>query len=764
MLAACSQHRPVSRNGAALLPIFPSVFLLASELDYSHRFMRKSLIQYFCCFWCKHQQSSMDTPAPPYESPNAQIYQPLSSPDSIRILTLFECDSEDDDIECHLAEVRRSDLNEGAESYIALSYAWGEVHFSHEIWLGDQRFLIGANLHAALRHLRRRDRPIRLWVDAVCINQADLTEKSSQVQQMRNIFSAASETIIWLGPAGGNTSVAAWNFLERHSTWALNDTHEVDYTRPAKLEEELLSFRGEFRDVEIDVLSRPWFRRLWVFQEAVLSRTLSVQCGYRRIAWDDFAKTVLQSDRRDDRYGFSMRDDGRRDIVQAISQTRREYLQRRGPQETPSSSQLPPSSMLRVLKLLHRGRYLRVSDAKDKIFGFLGIAEGIDTNDPRFRVDYNLSPRTLYTQFARNVIETTNSMEILSYVDFSTPFKQGATVETPSWAPCWDYESPFVNRGVHYRSNLTMLDTLPRESSQEREARQIRVAGSNIIWSHSESQFTTVDSMEVSGRIVGRIGPLTGSIRVNGNDQALFQHLTGAVEDENEALTLSMALWARKLTSTSYSLDLKAGKDFIDRAKFDGVPWEDLGRPDEDDPDLSHSQSQLQDLSSIHLSLKQATLYDPNLPVYAHLYRRGQATATWSGQNLDRDVPRSYPRVIDEESIVDGRRLAIIRNETDTDADESEHAAGRLALVPGSASEGDMIIQISGARVPFVIRKGENDWTEIASITKRTTSFGSSYSKPMKSWTFPWELIGECLLNGFEELAENDMDTRFRLV
>lgn len=34
---------------------------------------------------------------------------------------------------------------------------------------------------------------------------------------------------------------------------------------------------------------------------------------------------------------------------------------------------------------------------------------------------------------------------------------------------------------------------------------------------------------------------------------------------------------------------------------------------------------------------------------------------------------------------------------------------GQLALVPGLALKGDMVIQISEARVPFVIRKGEND-------------------------------------------------------
>jgi hypothetical protein len=711
----------------------------------------------------------MESPAPPYETPNAPLYQPLSSPDSIRVLTLFECDSEDDDIECHLAEIRFSDLDGDAEGYTALSYAWGELNFSHEIWLGDQRLLIGANLDSALRHLRRRDHPIRLWVDAVCINQADLVEKNSQVQQMRKIFSTASETIIWLGPAEGNTTVAAWNFLERQSTWALNDEQEIDHTIPAKLEEELLSFRGEFRDVEIDTLSRPWFGRLWVFQESVLSRKLSIQCGCRRIAWDDFSKAVLQSDRHDDRYGFSMREDGRRDIVRAISRARREYLQHCELDEPRSLSHRPevsgaPLSMLKVLRLLHRGRYLQASDARDKIFGFLGIADGIDTNDPRFNVDYRLSPRSLYIQFARNLIEATNSLEVLSYVDFSTALGHSQTVETPSWVPCWDYESPFVNHGVHHRSNLTILDTIPAESNEESEARGIRVADSNIIWPHSESEGAAVDSMEVSGRIVGRIGPLTGTIGLNGNDQALFKHLLGDVEDENERFNLSMAFWARKLTSTSFGFNFKADKDFIDRVRVDGVPWEELDRADEDDPNFSDSQSRLEQLRGLHLHLKQGTLHDPNLPVCGHLYRRGQATASWSGQNLDRDIPRISPRVIDEESIVDGRRLAVCRNETTTDADSSNQAAGQLALVPGSAKEGDVIIQISGARVPFVVRKRPTDWSNVAGATDTVTSSQESLVRVLKSWTFPWELVGDCLLNGFEELAEQAMDTRFLLV
>lgn len=710
----------------------------------------------------------MDDQAPPYETPNAHLYQPLSNADSIRLLTVFECDSEDDDIECHLAETRLCDVDVNGQGYTALSYAWGDLKFTHEIWLGDQRFLIGANLDAALRHLRRRDIPIRLWVDAVCINQGDIAEKNRQVQRMRDIFSAASETIIWLGPSGGNTSVAAWNFLERHSSWALNDRRERDHTLPAKLEEDTLSFRGEFRDVEIDVLSRPWFTRLWVFQEAVLSRTLSVQCGHRRIAWEDFSKTVLGSERHHDRYGFSTWEDGKKAIVRDISVARWEYLHKNGLDHSSPSlglAEAPTASvrMLNIFKLLHRGRYLEASDTRDKIFGFMGIAEGIDTNDPRFHVDYGLDTRILYIQFARNMVETTDSLDILSYANFSTPARHIAKIELPSWAPCWDYESRFVNRGVH-RNNQTVLDIIPAESFEESTLRRTRVAGSNITWSQRQPESTGLDSMEVSGRVVGRIQARTAPIGLNRNDQVLFQHLIDNVDGEDKKFILVMALWARILTSTYHSFNAKADMDFVNRARIDGVPWEDLDRAEQDDPNFPEGFLGSKDLGGLRLHLRQATHLEPDLPVQGHLYRRGQAAANWSGQSIDRDIPSSMLRVTDEESIVDGRSLAVCVHGTSTDSDAPGQAAGQLALVPGGANEGDTIIQISGARVPFVVRKRSSDWSEMPGTRDTDLLTPQDHIRAIKSWTFPWELIGDCVLNGFEEMAEDAMDTRFRLV
>jgi hypothetical protein len=713
----------------------------------------------------------METHPSPYQPSNAGLYSPLSGPDSIRILTLFECDDKDDDIECYLTELCLSDVNTETEGYTALSYVWGELKFSHEIWLGDQRFLIGANLDSALRHLRRRDRPIRLWVDAVCINQDDLMEKTSQVQQMRNVFSAASETIIWLGPSEGNTATSAWNFLERHSAWALDDQQEVDRTIPAKLEEQLISFRGELRDVEVDILSRPWFGRLWVVQEAVLSQTLCIQSGHRRIPWNDFSNTVLGSERHEDRYGFSMRYDDPRHIVQFISLARREYMRQQGLDEPSCSSQFlkvstPSLSILHILELLHSGRYLQASDARDKIFGFLGIATGIDANDTRFSVDYTLSPRSLYTHFARSLVEANNSLEILSYVDFPGPLLPRPTVETPSWAPCWDYESPAVMYCKHHRGALKVIDTIPAETKTEIEARRRRVSNSHIVWSHFEIESDTVDSMEVSGRIIGRIKSLTKRIMLHENDHILFKYLLGSFEDENERFALSMALWVRKLTSTNYGIDLRADQEFIDDARFDGVAWEVLDGAEENDPHLPNNKSRPNHLGDVYLHITQASLGDPKLPVHGHLHDRVKAAADWSITRFDQDIPGRRLRVTHNQSIVDGRKLAVCGNRTFNAAEDSGQATGQLVLVPASAKEGDAVIQISGARVPFVVRGGYTDWMSSTAGKSMNSDKLPKESNvyALNAGVFQGKLVGECLLNRFEELAEDDMDTRFRLV
>jgi hypothetical protein len=55
------------------------------------------------------------------------------------------------------------------------------------------------NLFEALLHLRGKKETRILWVDAVCINQQDKSERNEQVRWMGEIYSSVQQVIIWLG-------------------------------------------------------------------------------------------------------------------------------------------------------------------------------------------------------------------------------------------------------------------------------------------------------------------------------------------------------------------------------------------------------------------------------------------------------------------------------------------------------------------------------------------------------------------------------------
>jgi hypothetical protein len=72
-------------------------------------------------------------------------------------------------------------------------------HEAKPFFLGDQVLYLRENLWKALASLREKKAERVVWIDAICINQADTSERNYQVQQMRRIYRGAKEILIWLG-------------------------------------------------------------------------------------------------------------------------------------------------------------------------------------------------------------------------------------------------------------------------------------------------------------------------------------------------------------------------------------------------------------------------------------------------------------------------------------------------------------------------------------------------------------------------------------
>ena len=116
----------------------------------------------------------------------AYSYTPFANENSIRLLHLepgFDGTRLQASLSVH-------DLD-GQFSYDALSYVWGNPDLNKSLSIDEQELRITYNLHTSLRHLRYPDRVRTLWIDAICINQQDLTEKGPQVALMGRIYRQA---------------------------------------------------------------------------------------------------------------------------------------------------------------------------------------------------------------------------------------------------------------------------------------------------------------------------------------------------------------------------------------------------------------------------------------------------------------------------------------------------------------------------------------------------------------------------------------------
>lgn len=106
---------------------------------------------------------------------------------------------------------------ENVPEFEALSYARGSTGYPIEILIetksGPGVVKITQNLHDALHRLRYETRPRVLWIDAICIDQQNIPERSSQVRRIADIYPVAEIVIVWLGRETNHSSLGL-NLLE----------------------------------------------------------------------------------------------------------------------------------------------------------------------------------------------------------------------------------------------------------------------------------------------------------------------------------------------------------------------------------------------------------------------------------------------------------------------------------------------------------------------------------------------------------------------
>jgi Heterokaryon incompatibility protein (HET) len=123
------------------------------------------------------------------------VYSALP-PHYIRVLLLHGAPKRSDPLFC---EITALPVDKLAERYIAVSYTWDNQSPSVPTKCGDRFLLATRNCYEALQAMREADSSLLVWIDGLCINQADLIEKSVQVSMMKAIFENAGAVYLWLG-------------------------------------------------------------------------------------------------------------------------------------------------------------------------------------------------------------------------------------------------------------------------------------------------------------------------------------------------------------------------------------------------------------------------------------------------------------------------------------------------------------------------------------------------------------------------------------
>lgn len=343
-------------------------------------------------------------------------YMPIASDGTeIRLLRLKQSRTRNEPIRIELLHAKLDDELD----FYALSYTWGSATFPHIILADDKVLSCTSNLHSALQHLRRRSEDLVMWIDAICIDQSNLEERSQQVGIMRSIYQRASQVIVWLGPSSSQTEMAMKLIFK------LRD-HRQDRKYIKKKISDPKSLKG-FEAI-IKLFTLDYWYRAWVVQEVCSAKNIIVYCGNFSIPWQDLVSVqkMLEEDYDNEILAISSSNPAMRSTISR----RGPYLLRLIDRDLRAE---PPDLFEIVIKHITK----QASDPRDKIYAFVGVSN----EDKSYPIDYSLPVSQVYMHFVQHIIVQSKTLDVICAVPWNG---NDSSVNLPSWVPNWGMENPYI--------------------------------------------------------------------------------------------------------------------------------------------------------------------------------------------------------------------------------------------------------------------------------------------------------------------------------
>ncbi|KXS93518.1 hypothetical protein AC578_1445 [Pseudocercospora eumusae] len=305
------------------------------------------------------------------------------------------------------AHVQAHAAQSASPAFNALSYTWGSWDDHQHITLqGQAGFPVTKNLYNALRRIRSAAGTYRLWVDALCINQHDITERNAQVRSMGIIYSIAWDVFIWLGDVE-DSSIQDRSKLSARELRASLATmlHEV-----------------------VATATPSWWTRSWVLQEFLMARQDPVvYFGDHEMRWTEMVG--LGKKVKEDR---ELSWKGIREGMREGDKSEERPIERVGTPFFAFSSAKYMANNGDLASLGWAWAQTQSTDPRDKVYALLGLLDKRESD--LITVDYNIELGRLYMEATYASIAANENLHILQFVKSAR-----SEITLPSWAVDFSY-------------------------------------------------------------------------------------------------------------------------------------------------------------------------------------------------------------------------------------------------------------------------------------------------------------------------------------
>lgn len=480
----------------------------------------------------------------------AELYRTLSRElHEIRLLVI-EPGSGNDPVRCRMRHINLR--TEPAPPYDTVSYVWGDPRIRATILVGGESVDVPVSSERVLRRFRQPHFQRTIWLDAVCINQEDRIERGDQVGVMHQIYGNARCNLIWLGDDDGLTERALYS-IESIFNEISRETDDFEKFFDMLYQENGVEIYNSDTAITADVdwesllafFASPWFRRLWVVQEASLARHNICYRGSLKIPLDHVLKVAQWLRYKRFHLPFEI---GTRPGMHHSSFIA-QFMER------------PAHKGQRIgfCTLLGWLRPFQASEPKDYVYAVFGLFIKIRNEEvpESLKPDYTSPLAATYTAAARYDIadRDTMSLEVVRYV-FNREYDDNSEdPKMPSWVPRWNWQWD----GKWDANDLGLL---------------FRACGNKNKWS-CEVDTEHPDVLTVKGVLVGKANMVLdlATRKVLGDPSqllALFERARSTVNDstptsqpEEKLITSAIALVAgRDWNRIPYSPASDAAEEF----------------------------------------------------------------------------------------------------------------------------------------------------------------------------------------------------------